>query len=347
MKPKHRGGYTAAHTDLCERALLTLLRGLGPWRESIFLIGGLVPKLLIDRNRPVREAADAHAGTMDVDLVIDVQVLTRTDAYRTLEQNLKAMGFERGLNIDGQPQHFSWRKRFAGMTVVVDLLCDGPVEGGGRVQALPGERRLSALAIPGAHLVFTNYVEVELDGELLEARGDASARIRVAGIVPFLVLKALAFEDRSEQKDAYDIVYALMNYETGPEVVAGHFAAEMARLPEETLLQRALEILRKRFASDARVDGFRKDGPVAYATFLADLGHPDEDAVRQRDAAAVVELFLAAVADAVSATTHKEAVGRWGPPPPGPRVTGSSRRGSCRSTWASHVGGPGTPFAES
>lgn len=47
MKPRHQGGYDPAHTDYCERILVTLLRGLGPWKESVYLIGGLVPRYLI------------------------------------------------------------------------------------------------------------------------------------------------------------------------------------------------------------------------------------------------------------------------------------------------------------
>jgi hypothetical protein len=41
VKPKHQGGYAALHADLCERTLVTLLRGLGPWKAGIYLAGGL------------------------------------------------------------------------------------------------------------------------------------------------------------------------------------------------------------------------------------------------------------------------------------------------------------------
>ncbi len=34
-KPKTIGGYTNAVTEGCERVLVTLLRKLGPWRDSI------------------------------------------------------------------------------------------------------------------------------------------------------------------------------------------------------------------------------------------------------------------------------------------------------------------------
>lgn len=56
-----------------ERVLATLLRELGPWKDSIYLVGGLVPRYLVTARPP---AMPAHAGTMDVDVVID-QLLAR------------------------------------------------------------------------------------------------------------------------------------------------------------------------------------------------------------------------------------------------------------------------------
>ena len=47
MKPQTSGGYSANYTLDCERVLVTLMRGLGPWKESVFLIGGLVPRYLV------------------------------------------------------------------------------------------------------------------------------------------------------------------------------------------------------------------------------------------------------------------------------------------------------------
>ncbi len=292
MKPKHHGGYTALHADLCERALVTLLRGLGPWKQGIYLAGGLVPRYLIRRD-PEDIHTPLHAGTTDVDLVLDLDVLATVEAYRRLEQNLKALGFERGTSDQGQAQHFSWRKPVGGgVTVVVDLLCDAAPEEGGRVVELAGERRLSALKIPGAHLVGRDYVEVELSAELLDERGVATETVRVAGVVPFLALKALAYEDRFEEKDAYDLVYMLMHYRGGPPDIAAAFADRLVRWPDEPLLGRALQILRARFASDERADGARKDGPISYARFLADPGRRDLDARHRQDANAVMELFL-------------------------------------------------------
>lgn len=172
MKPKHQGGYTALHAELCERTLVTLLRGLGPWKAGIYLTGGLVPRYLIHRSDDDEQAPPPHAGTTDVDLILDLDVLVTVEAYRRLEQNLRSLGFIRGTNDEGQTQHFSWRKPVGGgITVVVDLLCDADPAEGGRVAPLPGERRLSALKIPGAHLVARDHITVDVTAELLDERG--------------------------------------------------------------------------------------------------------------------------------------------------------------------------------
>lgn len=105
-KPATLDGYSDQYTLDCERVLVTLLRGLGPWKDSVYLVGGLTPRYLVPTRPP---AVPPHAGTMDVDIVIDLQILADTQAYRTLEDNFKKMGFERALN--DKQQKLSWRCR--------------------------------------------------------------------------------------------------------------------------------------------------------------------------------------------------------------------------------------------
>ena len=59
MKPRHVGGYTPRHTLLCERTLVTLMRGLGPWTQCAYLMGGLVPRYLIPPD-PTRVTASSE-----------------------------------------------------------------------------------------------------------------------------------------------------------------------------------------------------------------------------------------------------------------------------------------------
>jgi hypothetical protein len=103
-KPATLDGYSDQYTHDCERVLVTLLRGLGPWKESVYLVGGLTPRYLVKARPP---SVPAHAGTLDVDIVIDLQILADTEAYLTLEENLKKMGFERAEN--DRHQKLSWR----------------------------------------------------------------------------------------------------------------------------------------------------------------------------------------------------------------------------------------------
>ncbi|AMN47775.1 hypothetical protein ACG33_11840 [Steroidobacter denitrificans] len=76
-KPATFDGYTDQYTRDCERVLVTLLRGLGPWKESVYLVGGLTPRYLVKARPP---SVPAHAGTMDVDIVIDLQILADTES---------------------------------------------------------------------------------------------------------------------------------------------------------------------------------------------------------------------------------------------------------------------------
>ncbi len=123
-KPATLDGYSDQYTLDCERVLVTLLRGLGPWKDSVYLVGGLTPRYLVAARPPM---VPAHAGTMDVDIVIDLQILTDTEAYHTLEDNLKKMGFERAENEQKQKLSWRWQTRTEhGALMVLELLADAP-----------------------------------------------------------------------------------------------------------------------------------------------------------------------------------------------------------------------------
>lgn len=136
---------------------------------------------------------------------------------------------------------------------------------------------------------------MELTAERLDGGGVTTESIQVAGIVPFIVLKALAYEDRAERKDAYDLIYCLMHYGDGPASVASAFRERLAGPAPNPLIQRAVDILRTRFASDPDTPGYRKDGPTDYARFRTNPARPELDAQHRRDAADVVEQFLASL----------------------------------------------------
>jgi hypothetical protein len=64
-KPATIGEYQGAVTEGCEPVLVTLLRHLGPWRDSVYLVGGLAPRCLIAKRPP---DLPAHADTANLDM---------------------------------------------------------------------------------------------------------------------------------------------------------------------------------------------------------------------------------------------------------------------------------------
>ena len=293
IKPSTSEGYSDRYTLDCERVLVTLLRGLGPWKESVYLVGGLTPRYLVPARPP---AVPAHAGTMDVDIVIDLQLLADTEAYHTLEDNLRRMGFERAENEQGVKLSWRWQTRTEhGALMVLELLADAPQIAGGRVQPLPTAGTISALNIPHSSIVFDLHQVTEIRAELLGENGLAVERIKHADIVSFTCLKAFAFDQRFERKDAHDLVYCLEHAPGGLASVATSFREALSGRHQD-VLHEALDILRRRFADDATSEGFRKDGPVAVAKFeIGDQSGPDERearVLRQRQASDAIDRLL-------------------------------------------------------
>ncbi len=292
-KPATFDGYSDQYTVECERVLVTLLRGLGPWKASVFLVGGLTPRYLVAARPP---EVPAHAGTLDVDIVIDLQILADTAGYRTLEENLRAMRFERSTNEKGQRLSWRWQTRTEnGALMVVELLADAPEIAGGRVEPLPTEGRVSALNIPRASIVFHMHQRTEIRAELLGGGGNAVEVVRHANLVSFTCLKAFAFDQRFERKDAHDLVYCIEHSEVGLDGAACMFREALTGKHGE-VIRDCLSTIRNRFAGDGEVEGFRKDGPVAVALFELgegnDAGLREARLLRQREVNSVIEQLL-------------------------------------------------------
>jgi hypothetical protein len=292
-KPSTQDGYSAEVTKNCERVLVTLLSRLGPWKNSVYLVGGLVPRYLVSDKPP---DVPAHAGTSDVDVVIELQMLTETEAYHTLEENLKKMGFERSENSKGEKLSWRWHTYTEDRALVVlELLADNPELSGGKVQPLPTDGSISALNIPHASMVFDHYETVELTAELLGQNGVATETVRLADLVSFTCLKAFAFDQRHERKDAHDLAYCIEHRRGGPEAAAEMFRA--ARQGKHAgAIDNAIKILKKRFTDDDKTEGYLKDGPVAVAKFELGEGNDVElretRALRQRKISELISRFL-------------------------------------------------------
>jgi hypothetical protein len=89
---------------------------------------------------------------------------------------------------------------------------------------------------------FQDRERVRLRGRTI--RGETAARdVWVCGPGAFVVLKALAFRGRGEDKDAYDLYYVVHNYGAGLEDVA----ARLRLVIGDAHALHALAVLRKDF----------------------------------------------------------------------------------------------------
>jgi len=283
--------YDPTVTELCERALVTILGNAGWWGQHLYLVGGLVPRYL---TVPPTENRPAHAGTRDVDLglALAFPARTRTD-YEKLAQCLQRAGFEQTRDEPG----FTWTYAEDGDTLKVDLLSETD-------EVAPGESfkprantgsRLQALNARGIHLLPLDHRVVEVTAERLDGQGVSTVSVRVAGPLPFVALKVNALQLRHLTKDAYDIVYTLDNL--GP--ADGPHPAEAGRVMAQSPVARdpfnaeSIEMLRARFAEPSF------DGPGGYAQFLS-VG-PTDDARLRNEAVAIVGEALAAFDRALEA----------------------------------------------
>ena len=299
-KPKTFDAYNGAVTEAAERVLVTLLRGFGPWKDTVFLVGGLTPRYLVAAQPP---DVPQHAGTGDVDVVVDVAILTDTEAYSTLEENLHAMGFDRATNENGVKVSWRWEARLeTGATMVLEFLAEHPELGGGKVKVLPTEGNVSALNIPHASMVFDLHDTTELTAELLNGGGLATEVVRYANIVSFTCLKAFAFDHRNARKDAHDLVYCLEHYPGGLDSAISTFKDALAGSHAEAV-QEALAKLKTRFVHDDPDQSYRRDGAVAVARFEDNDADVDDNEeirdlriLRQRQVAELMGQFFAALA---------------------------------------------------
>lgn len=280
MNRDRASDYDAVTTARCERALVTLLGDLGPWRERVYLVGGLAPRYIVGT---LPGAATQHIGTTDVDLVVGLALGDDTpETYRTLETNLKRAGFR-------SENSFRWTRLVDGVPVQVEFLCETTEVEAGRIFKPKGESLgsgLGAFNVRGARLVVSDFTEVEVTAERLDDGGMSTVSVRVCGLLAYVVLKIIAFQDRHDNKDAYDLIFCLLNFRAGPED-AGRVAAGSA-IAAHPAVEAALRLLGERFAATDH------DGAAAYAGFLGVDPDDDTRARLRQEAVAVVRTFLVA-----------------------------------------------------
>jgi len=128
-----------------------------------------------------------------------------------------ASALERNLK-DGKPSSWQWKLKVnEQMDVIVEFLRDAVGQTAGRPVSVDGER-VCALAVKFAEIVHDWFGERKVAGRLPGDGGVTARVIRFADVPAFVILKAMAIEQRSENKDAGDLVHVLRYAGTVEEV---------------------------------------------------------------------------------------------------------------------------------
>lgn len=267
-----RRDYTAEAVAACKSVLVELVHMLGEIRDHLVIVGGWVPVLL------VTGGTEPHPGTLDIDVALDFRNIPEA-TYQSILRTFTSRGYRQDA---GQPFRFFRTvgpPRGPRVEVEVDLLAGeyGGTGPGHRTQRVQDARARKAR---GCDLVSSNHENVEVEAPLPEGGLDRVI-CRVAGLVPWLVMKGMALHDRTKEKDAYDIYYAVRYSRGGAAALAEAFRPYLT----EPLVTEGLRKIRSKFQTVEHV------GPKWVADFL-EIADAGDRAIRIRDAYETVSRLL-------------------------------------------------------
>jgi hypothetical protein len=262
--------YNETAVNAAHSVLLEILHVLGEYRDEIVLVGGWVPLFLCTSPKK------PHIGSIDIDLALDHRKITQA-GYRSILQLL----LERGCKQGSQPFIFHREVPVADrcIRVEVDLLA-GVYSGTGESHRIQSIQDIQVRKARGADLAFDSPVEIVVEGMLPGGVRD-SITLRVASIVPFIVMKSIALDSRLKEKDSWDIYYCICNYPGGVDAVVKAFAP----YNRHKLVKDSLHRLEKHFSS---VDSI---GPTHVVDFEMITDTEERDRIR-RDAFERIQYVL-------------------------------------------------------
>ena len=247
--------FEKSKVEAARSVMFELMQLLKDYHNHIVLVGGSVPWVMI------QDGEEPHVGTTDVDLAIDqetvhgpnlakIGVLLVKNQYKQSQD--KAFIFHRIVEKDGK----SYK-------VQVDLLTGGDSTSKDEL----------VQAVHGCELAFDEPRAIQTNG-LFPDGHVGIVNFQVASLVPFISMKAIAFADRLEPKDAYDIYYCVKYYKSGLQLLAHEFQKFMVN----PRVREGVDRLRENFSStDAK-------GPRAVAEFLGEYRNEEKRAQVVRDA---------------------------------------------------------------
>lgn len=259
----------AAHSVLIE---LTHL--LAEYRNDMVLVGGWVPVLLLPN------ADEPHVGTIDIDLALNHKTLQEV-GYQSIKSLLQYHGY---YPHSKQPFIYYRDVPILGRVIKVEVdFLAGEYSGTTQSHRTQQIQDIRARKTRGCDLAFEMFDEVVLTGHLPNG-GDDRVTIRVASIVPFIVMKGMALRDRLKSKDAHDIYYCIRQFPGGSKELLAVFTPHL----NNKLVVEGLTAIANSFFSPTAI------GPKSVADF-DEISDPEEQKMRQRDAYERVQRLLTAL----------------------------------------------------
>jgi hypothetical protein len=265
-KPSTIEGYKSDQVELVLMTCRYISTILGDFMNEVVIVGGLVPSLIIDQSN-LPEGVEPHAGTIDIDIGLSLAIYDE-QLYQNITGRLRDAKFTPDTNENGNPTKQRWQIQNASGKITIDFLIPSTGEDRGKNNRIKNlEKDFAALLTDGLMLAFKDYIDVTLNGLTIKGEMIQNRQIRVCGPGAYVVLKSIAYYNRGQNKDAYDLFYTIRNYGSGPEEVAERFLS----LGANEDCDRALKILKDNFlTTDA-------EGVMRAVNFQIGDGVSDED----------------------------------------------------------------------
>ncbi len=257
-----KSNYSKKEVDTCLSVIVEVMAILGSYRDKIVLIGGWVPYFILDKQ------GKDHIGSIDIDLALDFQKIS-DKSYRSILQLLKKRGYIQG----SQPFIFNRNIKTENGTsysIEIDLL-SGEYGGTNKSHRTQRVQDINARKARGCDLAFKYNISVLLKS-IMPDGSENEVNIKVASIIPFLVMKGMALWQRMKEKDAYDIYFTILHFPGGIESLVEIFKP----VTDNNLVKEGLGKILVKF------NGINSIGPTWLVKFL-DIEDNDERERVKRD----------------------------------------------------------------
>ncbi|MEK6698597.1 MAG: hypothetical protein AABZ10_06070 [Nitrospirota bacterium] len=258
-----KSDYAPEEVKACKSVLVELIHLFGEIKDEMVIIGGWTPALLFP------QSVEPHIGSLDIDVALNFAKIPN-DTYQTILKSFLKRGY---VQDKEQPFRFYRTVALEGMEsvkVAVDLMA-GEYGGTGKSRRTQSVQDARARKARGCDLAFNSTITVTIEEEL-PGGGMDKVSVKVAGIVPFLVMKGMAMHERLKEKDAYDIYFCLEHYAGGVDALVREFKPHL----KNKLVMEGLGKIRSRFATMKHV------GPVWVADFMEKSNKEEREILMRR-----------------------------------------------------------------